>query len=205
MMEIPNVDKYLKEKELSIDFLNERLKVSFTVEQNVADNLPIIDNSVFDKKLEAREEIYRAFLGEFTVEKDDSVTVHLTGILEIPDDEETKGHYYNESSLAVAVNLKNIKTLIDSLKNKDEFKDTILIGDIHTHPVKESELKNSLSPLMPSNDDILSIIESYKDGTLSMDRPFIFAIAANIDNKMQYAFYRLIKKNDKYYYQSLNV
>lgn len=204
-MEIPSVERYIKEKEPKIDFLNENLQISFTIEQEVFDNLPRIDNTILEKDLESRREVFNVFLGDFSITDDNTVIVYLDYVLEVPDEEEKKSLYYEESELEISINLENIKVLVDNLKKENsEFKNVNFIGDIHTHPIKQEELKDtSITPLMPSDTDIASVVNDYKKGILSANRPFIFAIAGIVNNQMEYAFYRLVKKDDKYYYQRL--
>ncbi len=196
-MEIPKSNLYETAKTpRSIDFLNEKLKITFSFSEEAVDNLP----EITDEDLRSGQERYRILLGKVNVINDSEINVEISGILEA--DQNEKGLFYEENIEEVAPNLHAIKNWVNHIQNSiSEYKDFEFIGDIHTHPITdENNLDIDIDSCIPSDyNDIQDIIQEEKSNLLP-NEPFIFGIAGRkkSDKTTSYAFYRLVKQNNEY-------
>jgi hypothetical protein len=176
-----------------IDFLDERIKLSFRIEPEAAKHLP----EVSKEDLESGRERYRILLGNFERTAADAATVVIEGLVEMDEGDE---RFYKEGTREVTnVNIPRMQAFARWVREHiPEFHDFTLIGDIHTHPIKPEAMESG-SPWHPSDGDIESIAKSYERGELTPDHPFVFAIAGPDESgETQYGFYRIIKRGDKY-------
>lgn len=202
-MEIPNSSIYedISEEELSskkerlpnIDFFNENLNLTFSFEDDVMKNLP----EITDVALETGKEQYRIFLGRINQSDINDVNVEIVKVDEIPAGPDEG--FYEEKTDEVTVNLRNVKNHANYLcQVMPKLKNCFFVGDIHTHPKKQSDLDDWQHPCNYSEEDLKSICDNYEEGTLSSNEPFIFAIAGREGKETNYVFYHIIKKGDKY-------
>lgn len=194
-MEIPHADKFenAKEKITNLDFLNSKLKLSFSIDPEAATYLPEID----DEQFETKKEKYAVLLGNIKRLGNNEASIEIKGILEADDTE--KDLFYSEGIGHVSPNIGAIKKWARSIQSAfPEYQNYHFIGDVHTHPVRISELNEGSHPCDPSIGDFDDISREYDSGNLSPDKPFIFCIAGKVDGKMTYAFYRFIRKDTKY-------
>jgi hypothetical protein len=194
-MEIPHVSQFENkaEKLPGIDFLDNNLKVSFSIDPEAAAYLPDIE----DKEFETKKEKYRVLLGNIHHLSKDEINIEVKGMLEADEDE--KDLFYNEGEGHVSPNIAAIKKWVASIQYAvPEYQDYHFVGDVHTHPVRISDLNEGSHPCDPSIGDFENISKEYHNGNLSADKPFIFCIAGKVNNQMLYAFYRFVRKDDKY-------
>ena len=178
------------------DYLNENLKVSFTIEKIVVENLPKITK----EELKSKKEQYAIFSGTNEIRGDNSVYINITGVTTISEENQQNRRYYKERvEMVEEINLIEIKKLIEQLESIGEIKPgEIFLGDIHTHPILPSEL-SGISGAQPSDGDIKEIIDAYENNILNFREPFIFSIAAPDEKgETMYAFYRLVKTKEGY-------
>lgn len=205
-MEIPHANKYetVKDSEklpdVGNDFLNEKLKLDFIIEQEVFDNLP----KITDNDLKTRMEAYRYFIGEFqNIDKNEAV-VNILGVVE--EVSNVKKQLYLEMKEEVLPVVEAIKNRVEDIsKYEPEFKNSELVGDIHTHPgTKESQnLDAGQNVWDPSEQDVKAIIKLYEDGTIPRSKLFIFGIVGRDGEDTVYAFYRLVQQNHEYEVEKL--
>ena len=196
-MEIPNLNIYKSiEREHDIDFSNENLKITFSFDEEAINNLP----KVSDDDLKTGAEKYRILLGDINQQDSNQVNILIKGILEADSDE--KDLFYREDKEEVKTNLSNIKKWVKSIQNSvPEYSNFNFIGDMHTHPItSEDTLDEGVDPCTLSSSDIKDIIQEYENGNLSFDKPFIFGVAGRniLQENTSYAFYRLVKKDEKF-------
>lgn len=194
-MEIPHINQFEKkaEKLPDIDFLDEKLRLSFSINPEAAAYLPEIE----DEEFETKKEKYHVLLGNIHRLGNDEINVEIKGVLEA--DENEKDLFYSEGAEHVSPNIGAIKKWVKSIQLAiPEYQDFNFIGDVHTHPVKISELNEGSHPCDPSIGDFDDISKEYNNGNLSTDKPFVFCIAGKVNDQMAYSFYRFVKKDDKY-------
>ncbi len=164
---------------------------------NPFEQVPTID--YLREDLESRREQYRIFLGIVDVSDSEKPIVHIEGILERGDEDPL---YYEEEKEGVHVGLPAIKLWIDQIRRANpEYSHLEMVGDVHTHPILPQQFRGVYSP---SQEDIDDIVKHYESGVLSPNKPFIFAIAAPDElGQTMYAFYRIVKKGNKYSYKSI--
>jgi len=161
----------------SIDFLDENLVVSFSLEEGAANYLP----EVSPEDLESRRERYRIFLGTHTVAADGSVHLQIKGTMEMDGDDH--GFYKEAAKEITDIKMDKILREVKGIQQTyPEYRDFHLVGDIHTHPFKPSEFEGGISPWDPSQPDIASVADLYRLGLLSSTQPFIFGIVFILQN-----------------------
>lgn len=135
-------------------------------------------------------------MGTWAVKSPEEVRVNIESVMEIPDDP----IYYQESREEITgINFTAINRLVNKIaKNETEFKNQILVGEMHTHPITENQLSDPNRPWHPSRGDVESIVQAYAQGELSPNQPFLFGIAGPYRGKTGYAFYRIIKNGNRY-------
>ncbi|GEM_PF-4221484 len=177
-------------EEKRINFLDESLRVTFTIEEEAVRYLP----EVTPEDLETRKEKYRILLGN-VLYADGKAQILIKGILEMTRDE--PGYYNEEVEEVSNINISALKKYAAELQKRyHEYKEFGFIGEMHTHPVMP---KGNFIPEVPSQFDIQSITNAYEDSRLKPNEPFIFAIAApDRKGKTIYAFYRLVKRGKEY-------
>ncbi len=194
-MEIPHINQFKNkaEKLPQIDFLDDKLKLSLSIDPEAATYLPKIE----DIEFETKKEKYRVLLGNINQLSNDEINIEIKGMLEADEDE--KDLFYSEGVEHVSPNIGAIEKWVKSIQDAvPEYQDYHFVGDVHTHPVRINELDEGSRPCDPSIGDFNDIISEYNNGNLSADKPFIFCIAGKVDEQMIYAFYRFIKKDNKY-------
>ncbi len=177
----------------SPDFLNEQLRMSLDISDRAFEHLPEV-NPI---DLETKKEQYRVLLGTWERTPEGDIKLKVESVMEVPD----QPHYYVEGKESVDnINIPALRQTVQYVSENDEAsKGLELVGDIHTHPITQEELEPNQRPWMLSPEDIEAMVESYENGSLSADRPFIFGIAAPMpDGKTGYKFYRLIKSSEGY-------
>lgn len=177
----------------AIDYLNERFRVIFEIDLEALQFLP----EVTEEELRTKKEKYGVLLGTTETISTEEAKILIKGILQA---EEHEHGYYDESTEVVEnINLPAIQRMVEGIQQAHaEYRDFHLIGDIHTHPIKPEE-REGIVGTIPSEGDVESIAEAYRNGTLTPDKPFIFAVAAPDEKgETQYAFYRLIKRGETY-------
>ena len=180
----------------SINYLNENVRVSFSIEPEAVRYLPKISN----EELESHKEQYVVLLGTKNISDPFNVSLHIKSILQIPETEQKERRYYKEGIESIEeLDIRAIRQLVDNLKSvSPEHKNDIFIGDIHTHPVKPSE-RGGVIAISPSDKDIEEIVRSYEEDEINPKEPYVFAIAAPDEaGETTYAFYRLVKTEDGY-------
>lgn len=202
-MKIPNVNKYESvEKLSSIDFLSDKLEVSFSVDKEAVEYLP----KITDEDIKTHQERYHILLGDVQRLDVDKVNIRIKGILEAdPKNEDEKDLFYSEGIGQVSLNfsLSAIKQWVKFIQEAEpEYRDFNFVGEIHTHAVEDGWLDKDVNLLHPSSGgeggDFENIIQEYEDGNLSADKPFVFGIAGRVGKNTEYVFYRLVKKDNKY-------
>ena len=176
-----------------IDFLSENLKISLTFEEEAVDHLP----TVTPEDLRTRMEKYRVLTGKMDLAGENSIALHIKGILEITDE---NGFYTEGVEEVKNVNLLRIQKAVKQLQEYDpSYANYGFLGDIHTHPVLPDAPYEGFDPSLPSVADMTDIISNYESGQLSSSAPFIFGIAAPEHNgQTTYSFYRLIQVDGEY-------
>jgi hypothetical protein len=197
-MEIPDVKKYKVEKQPVIDFFNEKLAMTFSIDAEAAKFLPEIS----DQELKTKKEKYQILLGEIEKSGNGKFNVLIKGILEA--DENEKDLFYTEGAGQVMPNIAAIKKWVRDIQAAvPEYQDYKFIGDLHTHPTTPEEL-DGLHPCTPSPEDIEDVRLEFENGNLSANEPFVFGIAGRVGRRTEYAFYRLIKKKNKFSVQLID-
>jgi len=194
-MEIPHANQFENktEKLPNIDFLDDKLRVFFSIDPEAASHLPEIE----DEEFEMKKEKYRVLLGNIHHLDKDEINIEIKGVLEADEDE--KDLFYSEGIGHISPNIGAIKKWVKSIQYAvPEYQDYHFVGDVHTHPVRITELSKGSHPCNPSLGDFNDISKEYNNSNLSADKPFIFCIAGKVNDQMVYAFYRFIKKNEKY-------
>ncbi len=184
------------ELESKINYLDEKINIIFSFDKEAATHLP----EVSAEELKTKKEKYAALLGKAIIKDGENTEILIKGILQM----EGENHgYYKEGIHEVSkIKTSEIVQLLEKVKEtNEEYRDFDLVGEIHTHPIYRHD-SNSCNP---SKGDMDSIIDVYEKQMLTSDKPYIFGIAG-VDKKgnTQYAFYRLIKKADKYSCMPIN-
>jgi hypothetical protein len=176
----------------SLDFLDERVRLSLDITNEAFDHLPEVTQEDLAKKTER----YRALLGRWDKVDEESVKLIVEAVLQDPE----QVHYSEQEGEVHAVNIPSLQLLASSVKKfSEEFSNLELVGEIHTHPTTQDELDPDQRPWMPSVEDKDAMMKCYDRGELGPDRPFVFGIAAPMsDGKTGYKFYRVVKVEDGY-------
>ncbi len=192
--------KEINEQGTKINFLDEKVVVSFKIDKTAVKYLP----EVTDSDLETKREKYRVLLGKIIQYRPKAVKIVINGILELKKNEP---QYYTEGTNEIhSIDIPALQKLVTKIQGENpEFKQYDLIGEIHTHPIIPNKLSQNQHPCDPSDGDVGSISDHYERNVLKPDEPFIFGIAGRGENgQTEYAFYRLIKKDGRYEVRSLN-
>lgn len=176
--------------ENKIDFTNPDLKVRIDISPEAEKHLPKISN----EDLWQSQERFRFLYGYLEPQGPGEVKINITAVCELPDQPDT---YTEGKGLVDKVNISKAKQKLDYATKKLGITGHI-IGEIHTHPISQSELEAHQKPWHPSPEDEKAWISFYESGFLKADTPFIFGIAGAYENKTGYAFYRMVKKEGKW-------
>lgn len=184
------------EQESKINYLDEKLNIAFSFDEEAATHLP----EVSVEEIKTKKEKYAVLLGKTNIKNEENIEILIKGILQM----EGKDHgYYKEGIQEVSkIRTSEIVQLFEKVKEaNEEYRDFDLVGEIHTHPIYRHD-SNSCNP---SKGDMESIVDVYEKQILTSDKPHIFGIAG-VDEKgeTQYAFYRLIKKDNEYSCRPIN-
>lgn len=176
-----------------LNFFDERYKLTMEIDPEAAEYLPVITT----EDLETKRERYRIFLGTWsrTVE---GGHVRIEGVCDFSDEP----GFLREGEEEVVVNFDAVKKSVEDIKQANkEYARLEIVGEIHTHPLFKEEMDDNLRPWIPSTGDVDAIVEEIKKGNIKADRPFIMAIAVpspDRNGKTVYAYYRLVKRGEKY-------
>lgn len=177
----------------SINFLSEAIHVEIEISKEAFEHFPEVDR----KDIASQTERFRVLLGDWQIVDFNKVRVAVKYTIEIPDQAE----FYNESNNHIlGVNIPSINNLVESLKEAcPEFSQLDIVGEIHTHPVVESEGVQNQKSFWPSRGDISSIVQEYIRGNLSQANPYIFVIGGALESgETGYSYFRITKNFDKY-------
>ena len=175
------------------NFFDENIKITMEIDPEAAEYLPVIT----PEDLETKRERYRIFLGTWsrTIEGGHA---RIEGVCDFSDEP----GFLREGEEEVVVNFDAVKNSIEAIKQTNkEYAHLEIVGEIHTHPLFKEEMDDNLRPWIPSTGDVDAIVEEIEKGNIKADRPFIMAIAVpspNRDGKTVYAYYRLVKRGEKY-------
>ena len=182
-----------KEAPVAVDFLNERTRVSMRMSDEAFGYLPEITS----EERETEQERFRTLLGRWQQKGEHEVEVHIEAIVEF---EPRELRYLDERHGEVVVDTREIKNLVTNLQaTYPEYRQYMLLGELHTHPVLQNELDSHQRSWHFSSGDQEAWINEYKNGVLSNDCPFIFGVAGAMENgKTGYSFYRVVREGKEY-------
>lgn len=190
------------ETQFNPDYLNEKLKVSFSIEPEAVKFLPKVNEA----ELKSKKEKYAILIGSKQAISNDKVHIHIKAVMEIPESQQFKQRYYKEDiEIVKNIDTASIKKLVEAMRSLyTEYHYDYFLGDVHTHPIKPSELGGN-SGCQPSIGDIEGLIDEYENGNIDSHEPFIFGIAAPDESgETEYAFYRIIKTDKGHTYKHLD-
>ena len=176
------------EKE-QINFNNPELRVVLDISPEADNHLPVIS----PEDLKTKRERFRLFYGKTESVSHDKIKVKIEAVTELPDQPD----FYEEGNAGVRIkNIQRAKLVLDKAMEQEGL-DWQFIGEIHTHPITQSELEENQRPWHPSPEDEQGWKSFYESGFLKSGQPCIFGIAGSYEGKTGYAFYRVIKhEND---------
>lgn len=180
------------EVEKPVDFLSNELNITISISDEAFEHFP----EVSEVEMKTGQEKFRILLGNHTKELT-SVNINIEAIMEIV---EPYGYYHEGIEEITGINIQALEELVKGLKDKEEYKGLKIVGDLHTHPVKQSQLDPDQRSFHLSQGDIDCMISHYTNGELDANSPYVFMIAGSLeDGKTGYAYYRVIKDGDKYH------
>ncbi len=194
MSEIPK-SREVVEVSNKIEWLDPSLRVSIEYGENVGQFLPEITRA----DIESRTEKYRILLGGFAPDDEGGQRVEILGVMEADPDEVGDRQMYTEGTLSVQPRLDFVRQYVDAIRDSyTEYAHMEFVGDVHTHPTEQGDYPEGVEPWHPSHEDIEDVAAEYEAGYIREDEPFVFGIAARVNNETLYAFYRLVKRDGEY-------
>lgn len=191
MIENEKSDSLERLEQKEINFNDTNLEMDFEITPEADEYLPLISPD----DLQAKKERFRIFYGNVNQTKQGKIIVSIDSVIEMPDQPE----FYEEATTKIKhINYSHSKDFIDRSK-KQLGEQGELIGEIHTHPVTQSELPKNQAPWFPGLEDLDAWVDLYDSGFLKPGQPFIFGIAGAHEGKTVYAFYRLVKDSEGWY------
>lgn len=184
-----------------LNFLSEDIKVTLSWDDEVGQNLP----EVTDEDIEAKQERFCILMGRVVIKDGSEANIEIQSVIQKTREDFEDPTLYKEGVKVVHVNLAKIIEFAELIKsNVPDCADQELVGDIHTHPVRERELNPGVKPWHPSQGDIGDIVKGYKSGSLSSQKPYIFGIAVQHEGETSYAFYRMVLVDGVYKARMVN-
>lgn len=185
------VPEEMSEHEEPVDFLSRELDMTISISEEAFTHFP----EVSEREIETGQEKFRILLGSY-VKQLTGVNVNIDAIMELT---EPYGYYHEGIEEIREINIQALKDLVKRLEDSKESQGLKMVGDLHTHPVKQSRLHPNQRSFHLSQGDIDCMISHYKDGVINANSPYVFVIAGSLeDGKTGYAYYRVIKDGDKY-------
>jgi hypothetical protein len=180
-----------------MNFLDPAIELVMTMSDKAFTALPEI--SLEERRL--KRETYRILLGKWKISNSSKAIVMVEAVMNINDP-----LYYREGIEKVeGVNIPAIKKLVAALKNHHkQYRNLTIVGEIHSHPIGQDELAEKQRSWHPSSGDLEILKENYVHGELSRSEPYLVGISGIYQNtRTGYAFYRLIRESEKYYFQEI--
>ena len=194
MSEIPR-QREVVEASKKIEWLDPGLNVSIEYGEDVGQFLPEVTNA----DMVSKQERYRILLGGFASDGEGGQRVEVLGVMEADPEAVGDRQMYTEGVLSVQPRLDVVRQYVEAIRDAHpEYAHMQLVGDVHTHPTRQDDYPEGVEPWHPSEEDIQDIVAEYKAGNILEDEPFVFGIAVQVNNETLYAFYRLVKEDDKY-------
>ena len=174
----------------NIDFLSENINLGVRISRSSIEDFPIIS----DRDMHTKEEKLLFILGSWNNRDSTHLDISIEGVFDCP---EALVHRPGE----ITVDYQKAETIFDSLKKENEESLSLsLLGNVHTHPYTEEELKRH--PATPTSHDIEGWKMEAVDSLEQRKIPQVFGIVSrNEENgSMQLALYHIVKGRDGTFY-----